>query len=127
MGPRIVHAHKTMARAATSTLQRGATLSGAKAWAARLCGRRRCVSGPGHRAASRVAEFRAPAVGTFRDHVEEVPDRTEIIAGAEPLVGNPHDPRAVLSEHRNAGQPALLAAIAHIGCEIGALMRHHAE
>src|SRR5437763_4259120 len=77
--------------------------------------------------ASVVIEFGTPAGSAVGQQIEQVINRAEIVALVERRVGYAVDPLADTAEHRDARQPTLSAAIAHIGGEARTLMRHHAE
>src|SRR5882672_1417616 len=99
------------------------------------CGGRLVQAGAGFEAAfarscyaSAVAEPRVPVAGAAGQQVEEVPDRTEIVARAEPGVGDAQDRAPLALEDRHARQAAaVLALVAHIGGEAGAGVAHHRE
>src|SRR5207248_9908644 len=74
-----------------------------------------------------VREFGTPAGSAVGQQIEQVINRAEIVALVERRVGYAVDPLADAAEHREARQPTLSAAIAHIGGEARTLMRHHAE
>src|SRR5258708_5602207 len=63
----------------------------------------------------------------FRDEIEEMPDVTEIIAGRECRIGHAQQLPTRALEDRDAGHPAFVATVAHVGREGRALTRHHGE
>src|SRR5512144_1526382 len=77
---------------------------------------------------SAVAEPRRPLAGALGEEVEEVPERAEIVAGAEAGVGDAQDAAVLPPEHEDARHPAaVLGAVAHVGREARPLVAHHGE
>lgn len=56
-----------------------------------------------------------------------MPDRAEIVARPKALVGHAADSFTLFAEYRDAGESAILAAVAHVLGEAGLAMGHHTK
>src|SRR5262249_51792509 len=76
--------------------------------------------------ALRIAKLWLKLPGALRQQIEQVPQRTEIVAHVAGAVGHPQDTSAFLPEHRNTRQPAAaLRAVTQVGGKGRAGVAHH--
>src|SRR6202165_1219983 len=61
-----------------------------------------------------VLNLRKPIAGAAGQEIEQVPDRAEIIAGAEARIRHPDDLLSLALKHRDPRLPALAGAKAHV-------------
>src|SRR5713226_4103948 len=69
-----------------------------------------------------VFEFRLPALCALRYQIEEMPDRTEVVARAKTRIRDSLDPVALALEDRHARNPTVAFPITHVRREVAAFV-----